>query len=510
MTKLTFIFLTFIFLISFSTRVYYAEDYIYDSSLIQHINYTDNMVKGQLYLGGVKPTTGNVNAPQETFGPFWYFFLVPIRYLSLNHIHIIVFISLLSSIAVILFYLFLLKFFDKSLALIASAFYAVSEWAIFYNSFATTLSGLPLFIILNFYLLFSYLFENKNWALLFLALIWGLILQIHLASIQIILISILSILIIKRFKFNIKEIKYILFAILIGLATLVPFIYNSHINQEGIVSSFVEVISYPTMQPKNSFFINLRESIGIPVMLSTNFFGNWLFGSYPFLNTSLLIWNYISTFLMILLFLIGLIFLLIEYIKKRNNKLLVLGIWILVPIIFMLFRNKNISPHYYLPLLPVQYLAIAFSCLLLLRCLKQNSTKYLFIILLFFLFISHMFFALYIYTRADQLGGSDGTYGIPYKYKLEAVDYIIKNKDYTTIYSINRFNEYIKLFKFRKFEGDFIFIENISQINHLNGYLFIDNTTLDASRKLTSEEKRIIEKNTKKRAMFGKLQVITI
>ena len=229
MSKLTFIFLTVIFLISFSTRVYYAEDYIYDSGLIQHTNYTDNIVKGQLYLGGVKPTTSTVNAPQETFGPFWYFFLVPIRYLSLNHIHTIVFISLLSSIAVILFYLFLLKFFDKSLALIASAFYAVSPWAIFYNSFATTLSGLPLFIILNFYLLFSYLFENKNWTLLFLALIWGLISQIHLASIQIILISILSILIIKNFKFNRKEIKYILFAILIGLATLIPFVYNKYL-----------------------------------------------------------------------------------------------------------------------------------------------------------------------------------------------------------------------------------------------------------------------------------------
>ena len=33
------------------------------------------------------------------------------------------------------------------------------------------------------------IFENKNWTLLFLALIWGLISQIHLASIQIILIS---------------------------------------------------------------------------------------------------------------------------------------------------------------------------------------------------------------------------------------------------------------------------------------------------------------------------------
>ena len=121
-----------------------------------------------------------------------------------------------------------------------------------------------------------------------------------------------------------------------------------------------------------------------------------------------------------------------------------------------------------------------------------------------------MFFALYIYARADQLGGSDGTYGIPYKYKLEAVDYIIKNKDYTKIYSINRFNEYTKLFEFRNFEGDFIFIENISQINSLEGYLFIDNTTLDAPRKLTPEEKIIVEKNTKKRAIFGKLQIITI
>ena len=480
---------------------------IYDADVIQHLKYSDNISEGKYYFGGVRPTTIE-NSREESFGPFRYYLLAPIRYLTKDYNYTIIFIGILNSLAVLITYLLLNKFFNKFVAIVASLFYALSPWAVSLTSYSALHSILPIIVILNIYFLFDFISNNKKLSLIFLALTLGIAIQVYLAGIQLIFIDIAALLFTGKIKW--KNIKYYLISTIIFIITLIPFLINNHIRGRNIMLSIKEVLLYPIKYANNSLLINIRDSIGIPIILGTNYFQNYLFGSYEFINSILIkLLYYSSSAILAILIILGSLYVLIR-IYKKEKKYLILGIWAIIPILLMLIRNKNVAPNHYITLLPLPYILISLGIYFLYKKTNKNIIKKTIIITTILLLLISTFFTIKIFTRADELGGSNGTYGIPYKYKLAAVDYVINNDKEANVYYITRFDEYNELFKFKKFKGKLIYIENINEIENANGYLFLDNVTLDSPRKPNNQENKIIENNTKEIIYFGKLQVITL
>ena len=414
----------------------------------------------------------------EAFGPFmFYLFSIPMIF-SKDYLFVISFVAILNVLAVLLCFTFARKFFNERVALISSALFAVSPWSIFYSRILFNVGAIPVFTLLFFYSLFSIIINNKQKFLILMFISYAFILQIHLSALAFLPLFLVPLIYHKK-KINFKFLGY---GIISFLLLLTPFIYY---NLKNNLQGFKDVIFFTGFQPANTFITNFVEAIGIPVMLATNYFGKYMFGSLNMFNSNINFLFNIIIYLIVLLFIFGFIYLVRYLIKFKNfkkdnyKKYLLLFLWTAIPIILLIIRNKNISPHYYEILFPVQFIVIALFLDKLINYFKKyNKVIYFSYIIIIILVLSQAVFWLGFLNFVDKEGGTNGTYGIPYKYKLEAVNYIIddaKNKNINLI-SFNSYPEdYDYLFSLRNIKPNYIIINSSEEFKNLDeGYMVID------------------------------------
>ena len=498
-----------IFLFAFILRIFFINIILFDGDIVQQMDYADKISSGDFYLGGMVPTQGDFRT-QQTFGPFHFYLLSLVRIISNNYLLSGLFMAFLNSLAVLLTFIFVNKFFSHRLAILSSLLYAVNPWhTILYSNYPWAPNYLPIMIILLFLFLFMVLFENKQIYLLPFAFLLGVITHPYPAGLQIYLVVFLSFLFFyKKIRFNYK---ILVASILIFIATFLPFILNSYIIDSNPIKEGFTVLSYTQSALKDSTTTtDIIDALAMPFVFSSSYFGDYLTGSFNIFNNILDDYYKYVPFIFAFVFLISMIFFIKnKLIKKDENfyKYLILFLWFIIPITLMVIRNRSVMPHNLIAIFPVFFIVISMGLFSIFDKLKKKS---FFIIFLTILILSQLVFIFGFYNFIGNVGGTDGTYGIPYKFKLEAIDYILKDSQTNdpVIFEFTRISEYKKLFYYRKSYPNYIPINNVSEFNDLKGYLILDRVSRDYPRKLTSYEDNYfnsLSNNTKK---FGQIEII--
>ena len=433
--------LVLIILLSLFLRLYGLEYSIYDHETVDPILRSQEILSGELYLGGFG---GN-----QSFGPLLYYVLILPLLISKTIPFIYGFLGVLNTLSVIFLYFLLKSFFNEDIALVSTLLFAVSPWHIFYSRFVWNPNFLPLFVIIFFYFVFSAYYNRSKSGFLFSIFLFMVMLNFHLSP-----LAFFPIILMLFYRFRL-DLRLLFLGFFILFLSLVPlFIF-------GGFSTPMEVLNYTYSQNENTFFQNFLEAIGIPVMLSTNFYGDYIFGNI-ILSDFFIFVSYFGTFLGLILMTLTFIFL----IRKKIKSPIILFLWLVLPVLFLLIRNKNISPHYYLILFPVVFI---YEGIFISSFFKKKIIRYFLGIFILIMILSNL---LLIHT-ISLIGGTDGAYGISYENKKSAINFALeKNANIMFIGEIP--SDYYYILVEEKMLSRAFVLKEIDELNILKGYILVD------------------------------------
>ena len=474
---------------AFSVRFYDLETSSFEGHILRDIEIAENIAyEHEIRLVGATHKVSE-DSGQQSLGPLYYYMLAaPLLFAkdSINNpIIIISIIALLNVFAVFLLYKLGKDFFSEKVGLIAAVLLALSPWDILYSRFITTPNFLLFFIIILMYSLLKIILNKDYKYFIPLAVAGALSLHFHL-SVLFLVPVVGAILILSNVEF---KPKYILACIVIFALALTPMLYYNITNDSLSSLNFLsERFSEDFSRSEAAL-----ESFGIPVLISTNYLGKYWFG-----NTNIFSdfgnWFYLGSSVLIAgLFIFGMLYLARNFaIKKTYGVLLD---WILIPVIIIALLGKNVSPHFFVIIMPAILIVIALA---LEHLTKKTAWAYL---LLALIIISNIFTFSTAFNFLQENGGTSAAFGIGYKAKMEVVNYITissPDKD-TPIY----FLDYSK--------RDFLYLFNKLGYTNLNGitleefekqtegFLIVDRYSMFgyAEQKLTKEQNEFLDKSDK-------------
>lgn len=280
----------------------------------------------------IGPTTGIAGL---FLGPFWFYLIVPGYFLGQGNPAIAAyFISFLESLTIPLIYYFVKKYWNPKTAYVASILWSLSHYLIRSSRWFSNPSSLPTFVLIAMILLIK-IVKDKHYKLLpYLALIIGLSLQLEAASaiffIPIILVfGLINFSTILKIKLNIW-LKSIIYFCSLLLPQAVFEIKNNFLISRNLIGFLTGKINSDSGKswgiPDLSFLIK-RTTVYYQAFFSK-------------LDTN--ITNYSIIFLVV--FLIGILYLLLKY---RNNIFIKLQLlWLLIPLLLLLFFIGNYGTLY--------------------------------------------------------------------------------------------------------------------------------------------------------------------
>ena len=410
----------------------------------------------KLPLLGVE-ISGLINADM---GPLLtYLYAIPLL-ISKNPISAIIFSALLNTLGIFFFYLLARDLFKRRAALISIAFVAVNPFLIHHSRTVSNVSLLFLFLMIYFWSAFSFFIKNKSRFLPLVFFSIACMLQIHILSAILILLSLSYFLIFKP-KINMK---HLLSGILIFLFLFSPYIYyeltNNFENSINTLQLFTRSTGISSQSASPS-------SIIYPFIFFNTYFDR--LGYYrisdKFLNESINLtykkWDTISAKMGDFMFLLGLIFifLILGYIILKKNKSLInikqikcphikkylfLLLWLLIPLLFFVFFKINVYIRYYIYLLPINFIILGYFLDFIIKNVRKNilskAIKYILLIIILCMIFSKVAYLSHMNNIILKEGIVDKE--IPLKNKLELVSFFTnKNIDYNTFYQNSHFIE---------------------------------------------------------------------
>ena len=352
---------------------------------------------------------------QQTFGPLYYYLIwislhIPatVYYYPLLPTFLVITLNLLS---VVLCFIFCKNTFGNRVALIATSLYASSAWIILHASVFTNPNFLPPFILLAFIAYYKILIEDKK--TYFYLFFPSIAAQLHFHLSALLLLPVFaSIFLLKPALF---KNKHVYFSGLLAIILFIPFFITLANTQDLSVFGFVGD------RYESTYLTNIVDGIGIPFMYTTPYLGPYLLGQYqlfPALFFDVLYYTIIIIFCLI--FGLGVLSLIKHLASSRfsNPQLLPLLIWLFIPTFLAIISKANISPHYLIILLPVQFVIMALFLDKLITKIPWITYFIVFLVLFNFLFVT------YFYMQMNNQGTS-GLFGIPYKHKVELVEQMI-------------------------------------------------------------------------------------
>src|SRR3989338_3457731 len=460
---------------SFGPIMYYILS-ILEGDMFRDFEIAENIIDGQIKYTGVSGINQAIH--QQSFGPIMYYILAILIYLFKSPIAPAVFVAILNSIAVLITYKFCKDYFNKRIGVIASFLYAVNPWSVYISHFHWNPNYLPVFSVLFFYFLFGFIIKKKNYCLILASLILGIMLNFHLTALFFIPIAILLILVFRR-KINIKTTIYSI------LTFLIPFLPYIYFNLKNNISLLAPILYGVSSRAYSGLFTGFTESFGIPIMLATNYLGSYVYGSSNiFLNPIIKYLFFSLTIVLVILIFLSLFYLII---KLKNSKFDLknnLNIWILLiflslfPLLYFL-RLKDVSPHYFFLIYPLQFIMIAlFLDFLIIRYSKfRKVINYAIIVIIIFQVIN--IFLLFNYVK--QNGSTQmGEFSIPYKHKIEILNYIKQSsgENTTNIIVYKEFKSFKYLADREITKLNYNYINSTEELDGLSGYLILDRTSM--------------------------------
>jgi 4-amino-4-deoxy-L-arabinose transferase-like glycosyltransferase len=350
---------------------------------------------------------------------FFLYLLVPPLLISADPIFLTGFIAGINVLAVLALFFFTKKFFGEIAALIASALLAVNPWAIIFSRTIWQQNVLILFIILFFWFLFNFAFDNKKTHLIWALLFFGIITQLHQLAIFFGL-PLLVILIIFRRQIVFKN---LLLGFLLCLLLYLPFIVFEIKHDWFSLENLITYSQTPAQLHTAALIFPFQ-------MVSTAGL-NYTFGldEQNFWQTTLN-WPVIN-FITILILASGLLWLA----WRREPKYLMLLVWFLLLPLALIFSKTPLYPHYFISGMPagLLILSIFFSNLI---TNEIKILKYFFLVLFLFLVFYQTATSLAYLKFPVGRQCILGNHSQPYIYKLENIKKILATgeKDFAKIH----------------------------------------------------------------------------
>lgn len=279
-----------------------------------------------LPLVGIPSSIGTDNPPL-----FDYFLILPLL-LSRNPVLSAGWVAFLNAAAVGLTYVFCRRFFTRRIAWMASLLFATNPWAVFYSRKIWQQDVLPIVVVGFFFCLFAAVFEKRPRALIGAFACFAAMTQFHMSSMFYALV--MAVLIVwQRPKIHWR---YYAVGVLVVVAIYLPYlIYDIQNHGRNLQLYLHPRTSSPSIKP---------DALTWPFTLATtrNFFHYF---DLPVLDG-----------IVIVLIIAGAFYTLAPW---RQTKFVACGLWLLIPVVCLLFNKVDLVPHYFIALYPIQFILIA-------------------------------------------------------------------------------------------------------------------------------------------------------
>jgi len=470
--KSTIIFLIILIIITISLRFLWLNNTLLEGDMARDIEISKNIINGKFMIQGI--AGGIYEGGQQTFGPLMYYLIAALLIIKNNPLSPVFFIALINSIAVIITYFFCKRFFNQKIAIFASLLYSINPWVLYYSNMFWNPTFLPLLAILFFYSLFIFIIEKKDYGIVLCAFIIAITLHFHLTILFFIPSVFFALLLFRRDT----KFKYYGYSLISFLVPLIPYLYTVIKNKSNILGP----ILFGTIRETSPYIQNIIEAIGIPVMISTNYLGKYIYGSsFIFIHKSLYYFNFFITGIMLILFLLSLIyitFLLTKkpYITENKKKYYLISLLLIFPILAHIIRFSNISPHYYIILYPIQF--IFYGIILDFMITKFINIKKILIAGFLIILLSNAGGYILMQNYITNNGAtSGGVLSTPYSAKIDALNYLTdKSKtDQINLAFFKSGKSFIYWFTLKNNNIKYTIINNTSELKELkNTYLILD------------------------------------
>lgn len=285
-------------------------------------------------LVGIGSSLGTYNPPL-----FTYLMGIPMLF-SRNPVIAAGFIAILDSVAVGLTYVFCRRYFGRITAIVASVFFAISPWAVFYSRKIWQQDLLPIFVIGFFFGLFAVVFDGREKHLLTCCACLAAATQLHFSSIYLLVVLVL---VLAWFRPELSWSDY-LKANAITLLIYAPYVQFDLRNRGYNARIYWHTLRLPPhFRP---------EALTTPFTLASTL------GFIHFVD-----WRPLDV-LQVLFLVAGIIYL---FFRMRNPKYAVLLLWFGVPTAFLLMSKVVLYPHYFIFLYPIQFVIMGVMAEALIR-----------------------------------------------------------------------------------------------------------------------------------------------
>lgn len=404
----------------------------------------DFICKGNFPLVGDMSSQGPYNPPM-----FIYLLGVPFLF-SKNPVVASGYIALLNFFAVFLCFQFCKEFFNRRIALISTAFFAVNPWVILYSRKIWANNLLSLFVLLFIYSICKVIIKRQNKYILLSFASLAIFTQLHFSAICYI---ILLFIVLATFRPNIKPLyygaglgiflflylPYILFDIKYNFYNLGAFIQFSKLPFKIQLDAFIMPFSLATTY-------GFEDSLG----LSFNEFISRIF------------YSPIPSIVVILSLCAAIVYLIRR--MHMDKKYFVLTLWFFIPIAFICF-NKYCSRSPFISLFPVQFIVLAVFYDALKNKFSNRRLLSIFMSFILFCLITYQFmfsFGFYQFIKTKRC--IYGDYGPPFKYRVEEIKEAMKEGNRNAKYIHRKISQDKKCFKYDFYTTKYI-VENIGDIS---------------------------------------------
>jgi hypothetical protein len=383
-------------------------------------------------LGPGLTTGGNI-------GPIYYYILAIPFFFSENPVIASAFVALLNLVGLVVTFLFARKFFTCRIALITTALYSVSPFAILYSRKIWNPDISFPFVIIVMYCLYSLSIERKGRYIIPLFAAYAVLVETQ--PITIFLAPVLLYYVLKGH--GLITLRQLALGILAGALALLPFTYGQVTTQSSDTQSFFHTFSY-------FYFNNVNPTVigSISSLTSGSAFDYVLGQSAGSFYSSILNINNFFAVEDLLLY-AGVALLLVHVLggrlfteKKGETKYSILLVWLAVPSLILLFFNPpyGLAPYEVMMFVPANFLVVAILFDYALSRIsnvgvfqksiaRQKLGRMIVIAILISVILVQIGFDVGFNSFLARYGGTAGDYEIGVQYKIEVASYIAQNSN---------------------------------------------------------------------------------
>lgn len=360
-------------------------------------------------LGHSLPPGGTVSSIGILNPALFNYIISPLTFFTLDPRAFSFLVGLINSLAIILFYFVVKKYYGKITAFVSSILFCLSPWAILYSRKIWTQDLLIPFFILMFYSLHKIIKEKKQIFWIPFTFSSLLLIQLHQASLFFIALVVI-ILVFEKVKINFK---YILIGALLGIIPLLPY-FNYEV-KNGYPDFKALFITSQRLKSDRSLEIFLR-----PLQITSQGDFSFIMGQsldafakkFPIANSLRKIF-YIEYILVI--------FGAFLYIRKFKS-LRSLGLAaVFLPFVYFLLKIETFM-HYYIIVLPLLFLFLGISFEFLFNR-KSKLLKIASLTLFLSLVVTSFVFDFSFFKLLSQQGYLQGDYGSTLKNSENDIKY---------------------------------------------------------------------------------------